>query len=436
MNCLNRLPLVGCIVFLLPMVTAPRTFGQADKVDRSAFKDFALSPEIMTSAASQTLAFRGGNKMQNGPQKEAYGIYLDALVTCLNPETKTADGKLLKDVLLAQVRNLLVGGHEPNAACGLDGWTHGTIAQVFLLVKKTPEVWSQLTADEKSRMDWIMKAMAVAGHFGYDDGNNYNTSLHADDNSYKKWNPNHRLYLLVVLSAADYFGPKELDEIFTSFSYDEYLKKFDEYGFANIKAVWTCYDWKPILENGGPYISPKTKKQMGTGTGVKHPFTYDKIPLANIAEIYCSVAEYCYSKTVTNGIEGESWILNKGSSPFLGQPGMIMEFQTHDAEGNRSSLSYCNEDFCAYTTMMMTLKVVGHWPADNERCRKVEKLMYVGNEDFLYKNATGFHSFAHGKGKDDEKLENGKWLGFPYVVELWNKYLKDNLKPQEAGAAK
>ena len=219
-------------------------------------------------------------------------------------------------------------------------------------------------------------------------------------------------------------------KIYTSFDFDEYMKKFDEYGFANIKAIWTCYDWKTIFEKGGTYISPKSKKEMGTGIGVRHPFTYDKIPLANIADIYCSITEFCYSKTVINGLEGQSWILNNGTSPFLGQPGMFLEFNSKDASGNRSSIDYCNENFCAYTTMLLTLKVVGRWPADSQRCRKLEKLMYVGNEDFLYKNAQGFHSYSNGKGHDSAKLETEKWIAYPYVVEMWNSYLKPKIKPQ------
>jgi hypothetical protein len=79
--------------------------------------------------------------------------------------------------------------------------------------------------------------------------------------------------------------------------------------------------------------------------------------------------------------------------------------------------------------MMMTLKVLGLWPA-TDRARNTEKLMYVGNEDFLYKNATGFHSFSHGKGRDSKKLEDSKWLAYPFIVEMWNSYLKDKLKPQ------
>lgn len=417
-----------CLLSLsLPLLSMAQTAGGPGKVDRAAFKDVKISDVIMQEAMAQKMSLGGNNRLQNGAQKPAYGIYLDALVVSLNPDAKVG-GQLVADQLLAQVRTLLVGGHEPNAGAGLNGWTHHAIAQAFLLVKKTPEVWSRLTDDEKNRMDWIMKAMAVAGHFQFDDGNDYHTSLHADDNTAKGWNPNHRLYLFCVLAAADYFGPKELNDIYTSFNYDDYLKKFDELGFTNIKAVWTCYDWKPILEKGGPYMSKKKNVQMGTGTGVTHPFTYQKITLDDIPGIFSSVAGFNYSKTVANGIEGKSWILNNGVSPFLGQPGMMLELDSHDAEGTRSDIDYCNEDFCAYTTMMMTLRVLGLWNT-SDACKNMDKLMYVGNEDFLYKNTTGFHSYSHGKGRDSKPLETVKWLAFPMVLDMWNGYLKDKLKP-------
>ncbi len=226
--------------------------GDPIKVNRDAFKDVTFSPQLIETATSQKLELGGGNRLQNGAQKQAYGFYMDALIACISPDAKAADGTKVSDKFLVQIRDLISPGHEPNAGAGLNGWTHNTIAQAFLLAKNTPEVWSQLTDDEKNRIDWIMKAMAVAGHFQFDDGNNYNTSLNADDNTNKGWNPNHRLYLFVVLSAAAYFGPDELNNIFTSFSFDDYMKKFDELGFSNIKATWSCYDWKPILENGRP----------------------------------------------------------------------------------------------------------------------------------------------------------------------------------------
>ncbi len=79
--------------------------------------------------------------------------------------------------------------------------------------------------------------------------------------------------------------------------------------------------------------------------------------------------------------------------------------------------------------MLMTLKVLGLW-ADTPACHDMEKLVYVGNEDFLYKNTTGFHSYSHGKGRDSKNLDATAWLGFSYVLELWNNYLKQSIKPQ------
>src|SRR6202044_1033427 len=93
-------------------------------------------------------------------------------------------------------------------------------------------------------------------------------------------------------------------------------------------------------------------------------------------------------------------------------------FNSKDAEGLRSDIDYCNEDFCAYPTMLTTLKVLGLWPA-TDRTKAMESLMYVGNEDFLYKNATGFHSYSHAKGRDSKPLENVSLLRFGYITKPW-----------------
>jgi hypothetical protein len=405
---------------------APAAAPVALTVNRDAFKDFKLSPSTIDEVSTQKVVFGGGNKLQNGAQKPAYGLYLDALTACLTPDAKTSAGQPIADSVVEQIREIIAPGHEPNAGAGLNGWSHHAVAQAFVLAKATPEVWSKLTDDDKNRIDWIMKAMAIAGSFQFDDGNNYNTSLNADDNTNKNWNPNHRLYLFCVLSAAAYFGPDQLNNIYTTFSFDEYMKKFDGLGFSNIKATWGCFNWGPILENGGDYVSAKKQKVMGTGTGVKHPFTYRKIPLSDLAGIYCSVTADLYHDTVTNGIEGKSWILNNGTSPFLGQQGMMSEFNSKDAEGVRSDLDYCDQDFCAYPTMLMTLKAIGQWPA-NDTTKNLEKLVYVGNEDFLYKNTTGFHSFSHGKGRDTQNVQNVKWSATAWLIDLWSGYLKNNV---------
>ena len=166
---------------------------------------------------------------------------------------------------------------------------------------------------------------------------------------------------------------------------------------------------------------------MGNGTGVKHPFTYQQFPLENLVEIFALAQENNYSDIVTNGVEGKSWILNNGSSPFLGQSGMMREFNSKDASGIRSSLIYCEENFSPYTIMYVTLNVLGLLPKDSPRIQEIGKKIYVGNEDFLYKKETGFRSFHHGKGVDSVKGESKAWLPFPISNEIWNKYLKPQL---------
>ena len=78
--------------------------------------------------------------------------------------------------------------------------------QASYSLKNTPAVYGALTQDEKDRMDWLMKALAISGNWGFNDQNNYKTGFDLLGNFNKEWNPNYRnTYLNVVISAAMYF---------------------------------------------------------------------------------------------------------------------------------------------------------------------------------------------------------------------------------------
>lgn len=131
-------------------------------------------------------------------------------------------------------------------------------------------------------MDWLMKALAISGNWGFNDQNNYKTGFDLLGNFNKEWNPNYRnTYLNVVISAAMYFGADELDKIFTSFSYDEYMKKLEDLGYTNIIHTWSAAG-KDLMENGGECTllggigasGMVAGQSGGKGAGVKVPFKY------------------------------------------------------------------------------------------------------------------------------------------------------------------
>lgn len=83
-----------------------------------------------------------------------------------------------------------------------------------------------------------MKAFAIAGHYGYDDGNDYGTGLHRLNDFNKTSNPNYQIgYIGAMVAASVYFGDSALDTIFKSFIFDDYLDQFSVFKFTSISRL-------------------------------------------------------------------------------------------------------------------------------------------------------------------------------------------------------
>lgn len=399
---------------------------------------------INKAAAVPLLNF--ANDLQNSPMPQANAIYFMALVVHQDPTaTYGTSNILVRNRLLEQFRSLITPGSEPNAASALAGWTHGQISQAFALAKNTPTVWSQLTSTEITKIDWIMKALAIAGHYGYDDGNDYRTDLHRLNDFNKKSNPNYVVGSIgVMIGASVYFGSAELNNIFTSFNFSTYMSQFTTYNWTNLINCWNSRPspgWGPILENGG---DDPTSWGTGRGTGVKNTFTYKNIGLDQPFLLHKSVANYFWGvtnrkpwTTSSNVIDGltisniaYSWTLNGGTSPYLGQPGVGYEFHATDGGSNtpRSNIHYVadtwNNDVCARSL----LQEMGLWAGNVDSLADAETKMFVGSEDFLYKASQGFRGYSSGAGKANVyEADLVLTRGTDYVKEIWQKTMKNKV---------
>lgn len=403
--------------------------------------------EVIEAAANEPLLdFK--DDLQNAPMNQAKAIYFMAMVVYHDSAATYGSGKLVRDRLLEQFKSLLTPGSEPNANGSLSGWTHGSIAHAFLLAKNTSAVWSRLTNKEKEKIDWLMKAMAVAGHFCFDDGNDFRTGLGNEGNFYKLSNPNYSEgYVGCVVAASLYFGADSLNRIFKEFSYVEYINRFSssDLNFPNILSRWKNYDWGPILENGGSH------PRGGKGEGVRNTFTYQGVGLDDPFGIFKKLADVMYgvgyfygnnpwtqSSLVFDGLTVNgvvySQTLNNGTSPYLGQPGMCYEFHSSDGSGAntrpRSHINYVSDGWGNSVCTRASLEVLGYWKGQPDSLAKVERRMFVGSEDFLYKAGKGFRGYSSGKPKGDvyeaELISN---RGHAYPKEIWQSMLKktDNI---------
>lgn len=367
-------------------------------------------------------------------------IYYLTLLTRSQPNAAASDGTLCKDIVLKHIRYIISGGNEPFACVG-PYWSHAIFASGMLLVKNTPVIYNELTDLEKEKMDWLMRALAIAGNWGYNDLNDYSTGFDLLGNFGKGWNPNYRnTYLSVVITSSMYFGADELNKIYTSFDYDTYIKKYTELGFTNILATWTTAG-KELMENGGEctllggiggsYM--EAGQSGGSGVGVKIPFTYNGITLDNIHGLFTSLVEYTYAFKVaseygTPGTYDHTYILSGKKSPFEGQMGMMREFAAGDGGAKsggvssiRSRCGYGYDSFKILNTVYANMKLFGGWDSSTKRMRELDNRIYVGTEDLLFKLHEGYYGYSSGGGSNEYEYQNYN-SGFKYAKDLWKNF--------------
>lgn len=373
---------------------------------------------------------------------ETFALQVTAAAAFQSPD-RIVDGKTLATHLAEKLRFVLTTPephadgttNEPEAQGGIGGWTHAVPAHALLLAKRTPAVWSQLSADEHARADLLMQALALAAHFCLDDDNDYYLLLDGHSLFHKSWNPNHvEGYVGAIISASLYFGPDELNAFFKSFDFDQFLGRLDAANFQNIKRCWT---WNPAIRDlmmrGGPVAVPvKQVLAQGVitrGAGVRNEFTLNGTTLREPWALHRAQALRLFSKaarTRVNAAPGvTSELLHHASaateSPWEGQMGMLHEFESTDWDGLRTSLGYAFEGAMIDIPTAVTLKLLGEWRA-TEGGDVLERRMGVGMADLRFKAREGYRSYSQAKSYENSWEKTLEPMGADFIFGLWETY--------------
>ena len=381
-------------------------------------------------------------------EKCTNALYYLSLATHYDENAKATDGTLCKDAAIGLLEFFLEGGNEPMASPGCY-WGHAVMSSAFLLIKNTPVIYNALSQDTKDRMDWMMKALAVAGNWGYNDANQYTTGLDLHGNYAKTWNMNYQnTYLSVILNSSLYFGRQTLSSVYTDFDYDIFMDKFREYGFINVIYAWETAG-KALMETGvtengdNPVLVGSYKGQTvgeagdsgGSGKGVKIPFRYtlattgETITLQDTdfaTKLFIYLITKTYSLTVksTSGNSGDAdytYIMGGYTSPYEGRLGMFSEFAAGDAKGKRSCLVYPYDSFEILTTVYANMKLFGGWNSATDEMQTLDERILVGNEDFIFKCEKGHIGYAHG-GRTEEHEWTFEYRGILFVKDIWKNF--------------
>jgi hypothetical protein len=416
------------VILAAPLVASPPGRLPADLV------------ELATRTRAPRWKFVEMTRMRE--MRETFALQVSAVAAFQAPD-QVIDGKTLATHLAEKLRSILTtpqphadgSTNEPEAQGGIGGWTHHVPAHALLLAKRTPAVWNQLSADEQSRADLLMQALALAAHFCLDDDNDYYLLLDGYSLFHKSWNPNHvEGYVGVILSASLYFGPDELNAFFKSFDFDRFLARLEAANFQNIRRCWT---WNPairgLMMQGGAIAVPDrqvlAQGVVTRGAGVRNDFTLNGDTLHEPWRLHRAQALRLFSKAVRTRVTAQadftSSLMHRATtateSPWEGQMGMLHEFESTDWDGLRTSLGYAYEGVMIDIPTAVTLKLVGEWRAD-EGGDLLERRMGVGMGDLLFKAREGYRSFSQGKVRDYNWEDTLLPMGADFVVGLWQSF--------------
>jgi hypothetical protein len=298
-------------------------------------------------------------------------VYYLALVDRQAPGSHSTGGTSVDSALLAQVRSMIAGGHEPDADGGLEMWGQAPVAQALLLLKNGP-AWSELTAAEQNKVDLLEAAMGYGSNYTYNDANNFPSGICGFGNFSKTNNPNYRDGGVdAEIAAIQYFGASTWDSMLTSFNDATIASQLNAAGLTNAGGCFTTVG-------------------SAANSAIAHPFVYQGHQSSDLMGIWSTLAGNTFDKTAQSTVS-PAHIADGTTSPYDGQCCMGHEFNSTDSTGLRSSALYVFEGWMNVTGSRVTMEVLGNF---NLAAASTETQYHIGTLDLKYKLDHGYISQA------------------------------------------
>lgn len=339
--------------------------------------------------------------------------------------------------LLSNMRSTMTGGREPQGAGGYSAQheLHYFVAAVF--VKRTPRLWNQLTALEKEKLDIILKAALVGNAYSCSSTNpqivqNITPIKNVvGDQMWWRNAPNFQNACpAVVMTGFLYFGTDQANSILNNFKKGEFA------ALAQSKGLPRIYDGfrldGPPGDRGGP--RPSTADVENSVKNWK--WARNNQPGNAFASHMTRMLELAFDNNVSPGLNNGAGFSSNGQMrgriasnaanlPNRGRMGMANEFDTSDAGGPRSAMSYVTTGTRIVLDMLMLMGALDVYKMPTALKERVD----IGMTDIKYKNDNGYLSHSKG-GKPSANNENwtqprynDEW-GMDYTLGSWFDVIK------------
>ena len=367
------------------------------------------------------------------------GSYLSLIIYDYEMGEDYENAKLVRGAIKMKIRPILYNKVEPTFE-NSHNWGYPMLCQAFALIKNKATLWNLFHADEQARITCLMEMFVHMWNFGCNQYNNYKTGIGLHGDYQKNANPN---YMFVnealILYCVHFFGSMhEVCQVMIHNPYELVIEKLKKYGFNRALNIWTTPGFelpdgtmsagaKELFGNRTTrrytpqywcyaYIKDRDGniEEAGRGKGCTLPYYYHERNFDNKDfesyphEIYIDILTKCFNGGICHdniSIDTEedfmTYIKDNTISPYLGQEGMMWEFNSWDYMGTRSSLMHCEIDFYLTAAMVTTLELLGINVLENSGLK--DKVL-VGMADCLYKMEHGYVGYSLGK------IEENSWV--------------------------
>jgi hypothetical protein len=327
--------------------------------------DSAVAAPLFAWAAPTSAVPRPGTSPVNIGESKV--LYYLALVDKQAPGTSATGGTTVDSALLAQVRSLIGGGHEPDADGGLEMWGQAPVAQALVLLKNGP-AWSELTAAEQNKVTLLEAAMGYGSNYAYNDANNFASGICGFGNFAKSNNPNYRDGGVdTEIAAIEFFGASTWDSMLSGFNDSTVASQLNAAGLTNAGGCFT------------------TVGSAGN-SAIAIPFLYQGHHSNDLMGLWSVLAGNTFDKTAQSTVS-TAHIADGTTSPYDGQCCMGHEFNSTDSSGLRSSALYVFEGWMNVTGSRVSMMALGNFSMAGA---STENQFHIGTLDLKYKLDHGY----------------------------------------------
>ena len=373
-------------------------------------------PESALQEALGHRAYRYGRTIKGGAHTD--GSFSAGSLPALALAAYVGNETALK-ACMQRMRKILQGSNAPTATGGYPAQHELMFAGSAVILKSKPTLWALFSEAEQHKCDLVIKALLLASAYTTSDKTNAKgkpTCLHGGTNHARGWNPNYREGMFGnLLMAACYFGPEEAQQLLDTYKHDAFVAELKAAGLSNTLETFTYHSKNSKAPTG---------KQIEDGV---HQFRYYGNTIHEPMAIYARLTKHTFGKTVQAGVNNGKGIKGAGKImsgaedlPNIGKPGMLLEFDSGDANGKRSSAVYASHGFRPNLINQAALICSGHWKA-NAESQALIALVDVGAIDLHYKLKHGYKDYSKGKVRGVIKLNSADHR---LVHAIWEDVLK------------